>query len=190
MTKQELRKIYLQKRKELSEAEYLARNHRVTEVFFSSVDLSFINVLHTFLPVVEKREPDTWLIIDRIRREFPHVRLSIPRVNIETDQLENFYFEGLHQLKKNNWGILEPTQGIPTPPEKIDLVLVPLLAFDKQGNRVGYGKGYYDRFLSICLPETKKVGISLFSSEEEIHTTDTDVQLDQCITPTELLIFY
>jgi 5-formyltetrahydrofolate cyclo-ligase len=96
----------------------------------------------------------------------------------------------LHQLKKNNWGILEPSQGIPTPPEKIDLVLVPLLAFDKQGNRVGYGKGYYDRFLSTCSPETKKVGISLFSSEEEIHTTDTDVQLDQCITPIELLTFY
>ncbi|MBX2968596.1 MAG: 5-formyltetrahydrofolate cyclo-ligase [Cyclobacteriaceae bacterium] len=190
MTKSELRKLYLQKRKVLSEAEYLALNHRLTEVFFSSVDLSFINVLHTFLPVVEKREPDTWLIIDRIRREFPHVRLSIPRVNTETDQLENFYFEGLHQLKKNNWGILEPTQGIPTPPEKIDMVLIPLLAFDNQGNRVGYGKGYYDRFLGSCPQKTKKIGISFFSSEEEIPSTNSDEQLDHCITPTEVYIFH
>jgi 5-formyltetrahydrofolate cyclo-ligase len=189
MTKQELRKIYLQKRKELSEAEYLARNHRVTEVFFSSIDLSFINVLHTFLPVVEKREPDTWLIIDRIRREFPKVRLSIPRVNTETDQLENFYFEGLHQLKKNNWGILEPGQGIPTPPEKIDLVLVPLLAFDKQGNRVGYGKGYYDRFLITCA-NARLVGISLFHKPEIIEGLhETDIALNSIITPQGILAF-
>lgn len=188
MTKPELRKLYLQKRKELNEAEYLALNHRLTEIFFTSIDLSFINVLHTFLPVVEKREPDTWLIIDRIRREFPHVRLSIPRINIETDQLENFYFEGLHQLKKNNWGIFEPTQGIPTPPEKIDMVLVPLLAFDKQGNRVGYGKGYYDRFLKKLKPSTLKLGISLFEPIEQIEAIQSfDIPLSGALTPMEFI---
>ena len=190
MTKQELRKSYLQKRKALSEAEYLALNQRLTEIFFTSVDLSFINVLHTFLPVVEKREPDTWLIIDRIRREFPHIRLSVPRVNTETDQLENFYFEGLHQLKKNNWGILEPTQGIPTPPEKIDLVLVPLLAFDKQGNRVGYGKGYYDRFLKTLRPTCTKIGISHFDAPNEIDSVASfDVSLNSALTPSQLIQF-
>lgn len=189
MTKSELRKLYLQKRRELTESEYLALNHRLTEVFFSSVDLSFINVLHTFLPVVEKREPDTWLIIDRIRREFPHIRLSIPRVNPETDQLENFYFEGLHQLKKNSWGILEPTQGIPTPPEKIDMVLVPLLAFDKNGNRVGYGKGYYDRFLATCA-NAQSIGISLFSAPEIIEGLhETDKTLDHVLTPQSIRTF-
>jgi 5-formyltetrahydrofolate cyclo-ligase len=189
MTKQELRKLYLQKRKELSEAEYLALNHRLTEVFFSSIDLSFIKVLHTFIPVVEKREPDTWLIIDRIRREFPHIRLSIPRVNTKTDQLENFYFEGLHQLKKNSWGILEPEQGIPTPPEKIDIVLVPLLAFDKSGNRVGYGKGYYDRFLATCT-QARSVGVSLFSEPviiEGLH--EADKPLDHVLTPQGIVTF-
>ncbi len=190
MTKTELRKLYLQKRKTLSEAEYFALNHRLTEIFFTSIDLSFIHVLHTFLPVVEKREPDTWLIIDRIRREFPHVRLSIPRVNNETDQLENFYFEGLHQLKKNNWGILEPEQGIPTPPEKIDLVLVPLLAFDKQGNRVGYGKGYYDRFLKTVKPACLKIGISHFDAPNEIDSvTNSDVSLNSVLTPSQLIQF-
>lgn len=188
MTKSELRKLYLQKRRELTESEYLALNHRLTEVFFSSVDLSFINVLHTFLPVVEKREPDTWLIIDRIRREFPHIRLSIPRINPETDQLENFYFEGLHQLKKNKWGILEPTQGIPTPSEKIDMVLVPLLAFDKNGNRVGYGKGYYDRFLKTLKTSSLKVGISLFEPLEKIEAIQSfDVALTGALTPTQFI---
>ncbi|MBX2957764.1 MAG: 5-formyltetrahydrofolate cyclo-ligase [Cyclobacteriaceae bacterium] len=190
MTKQELRKVYLEKRMALSEAEYQQLNYRLCENFFTHIDLSFKKVIHTFLPLVEKREPDTWLIVDRIRREFPHIRISIPRVDTETDQLENFYFEGLHQLKKNNWGILEPQQGIPTPPKKIDIVLVPLLAFDKQGNRVGYGKGYYDKFLATCNPSCAFVGISLFSPVdriEDIHSND--FLLSSTITPFEVYNF-
>ncbi|MCU0398827.1 MAG: 5-formyltetrahydrofolate cyclo-ligase, partial [Cyclobacteriaceae bacterium] len=114
MTKQELRRLYTQKRVDMTEAEYLQLNHTLCELFFANVDLSFVHVLHTFLPLAQKHEPDTWLIIERIRREFPQIRLSIPKVNREKDELENFYFEGLHQLETNAWGIQEPKQGIPT----------------------------------------------------------------------------
>lgn len=189
MTKQELRKIYLEKRQSLSEAEYGQLNFQLYQNFFSAIDLSFIKVLHIFLPIILKKEPDTWLIIDRIRREFPHIRISIPKVNNQKGELENFYFEGLHQLTTNEWGIQEPKQGIPTEPEKIDFVVVPLLAFDKRGYRVGYGKGYYDKFLSQCKPETKKVGISLFPPIEILPAQDFDVQLTSCITPTEVFEF-
>lgn len=189
MTKQELRKIYLEKRQSLSEAEYGQLNFQLYQNFFSGFDLSFIKVLHIFLPITSKKEPDTWLIIDRIRREFPHLRISIPRVNDEKGELENFYFEGLHQLNTNAWGIQEPKQGIPTEPEKIDFVLVPLLVFDSRGYRVGYGKGYYDRFLSQCKPETKKVGISFFPPIENIPTNSYDVQLTGCVTPEGVLEF-
>jgi 5-formyltetrahydrofolate cyclo-ligase len=190
MTKQELRKLYLQKRKELSEAEYLALNQRLADIFFSSVDLSFIKVIHVYLPVIEKREPDTWLIIDRIRREFPHIRLSIPKINSETNRLDNFFFEGLHQLKKNDWGILEPQQGIPTPVEKINLVLVPLLAFDKHGHRVGYGKGYYDKFLKTIDANGVTLGISLFPAEARIDDIQSnDVPLKSVITPHQFNTF-
>ncbi|MDH4058364.1 MAG: 5-formyltetrahydrofolate cyclo-ligase [Cyclobacteriaceae bacterium] len=182
MNKIELRKLYLEKRQALTEAEYLQRSHRICEFFFASIDLSFIKVLHTFLPITEKKEPDTWLIIDRIRREFPHIRLVVPRINDQQGELENFFFEGLHQLQKNKWGIDEPKQGVPAPPEKIDMVLVPLLAFDKHGNRVGYGKGYYDKFLSGCKPEVSKVGLSLFDPYENIPSDPFDVILTHCIT--------
>jgi len=189
MTKQELRKIYLEKRQSLSEAEFGQLNFQLYQNFFSNIDLSFIKVLHTFLPITSKNEPDTWLIIDRIRREFPHIRISIPRVNNQKGELENFYFEGLHQLTTNEWGIQEPKQGIPTESEKIDFVLVPLLVFDSQGYRIGYGKGYYDRFLSQCKPETKKVGISLFPPVENIPTNSYDVRLNSCVTPTGIFEF-
>lgn len=190
MTKAELRKLYLAKRKSVSEAEYLQLNHQLCENFFATVDLSFIKVLHTFIPIEKNREPNTWLIIDRIRREFPHIRLSIPKINTETGGLENFFLEGMHQLVLNTWGILEPKQGIPTEPEKIDMVLVPMLTFDTNGQRVGYGKGFYDRFLATCRPTVKRVGLSLYEPVERIQDIeDHDVPLTYCVTPTQTFSF-
>ncbi|MFZ6010284.1 MAG: 5-formyltetrahydrofolate cyclo-ligase [Bacteroidota bacterium] len=190
MTKQELRKTYLHRRLTLSEAEYLELSRGLSENFFANVDLSFVKVLHTFLPIEKNREPNTWLIIDRIRREFPNVRISIPKINTQTSILESYYFEGLHQLENNTWGIPEPKQGIPTPVEKIDAVIIPLLAFDRQGHRVGYGRGFYDKFLNSCRSDAKKIGVSFFDGVNKIDdATQTDVLLDQVVTPAELVTF-
>jgi 5-formyltetrahydrofolate cyclo-ligase len=181
MTKAQLRKIYLQKRLDLTQAECLQLSRQLCEQFFFCIDVSLVKVLHIFLPIEKKNEPNTWLIIDRLRREFPNVRLSIPKTN---GTMENFYFEGLHQLETNAWGIAEPKQGIPTPTEKIDVVLVPLVAFDSTGHRVGYGKGYYDRFLASCRTDCKKIGISFFEPVDLIDdTTDTDIKLNGFLTP-------
>jgi 5-formyltetrahydrofolate cyclo-ligase len=190
MTKQQLRKIYLEKRKALSEGEYAQLSFQLYQNFFSNVDLSFIKVVHTFIPITSKREPDTLLIIDRIRREYPHIRISIPRVNTDRNELENFFFEGLHQLATNAWGIQEPKQGVSTESEKIDMVLVPLLVCDGTGHRVGYGKGFYDKFLKHCRPDVKKIGISLFEPVDAIEDTHSaDIPLTALLTPTEFRIF-
>ena len=189
MTKSELRKIYLGRRKNLNPAESAVFNLQLYSLFFSWIDLSFIKVLHTYLPIPNNNEPDTWPIIDRIRREFPNVRISIPRAG-QDGIIENFFFEGLHQLHTTSWNIQEPKQGVPTPPEKIDLVIVPLVVFDKQGHRVGYGKGYYDRFLKTCRPDCKKIGLSFFPEIDDISdASDHDIQLDLCITPDRVLHF-
>lgn len=188
MTKEALRKIYLQKRLALSEAEFLQLNRNMADNFFALVDLSFVRILHTFLPIKKTNEPDTWIIIDRVRREFPHIRIAVPRINNQTSVLENFFFEGLHQLTSNTWGIPEPKQGIPVPTEKIDAALVPLLAFDRQGNRVGYGRGFYDKFLATCRPDCKKIGLSFFGPSENIDDIHSfDLPLDYVITPDEVL---
>jgi 5-formyltetrahydrofolate cyclo-ligase len=188
MTKEELRKIYLQKRLSLSEVEYLELNKRICDNFFALVDISFTVVLHTFLPIEKSREPNTWLIIERIRREFPHIRISIPKINNETSAIDSFYFEGLHQLQNNTWGIPEPRQGIPTPNDKIDLVLVPLLAFDTAGHRVGYGRGFYDKFLATIRKDCKKVGLSFFPAVDAVDNThENDLPLDMVVTPNEVL---
>jgi 5-formyltetrahydrofolate cyclo-ligase len=183
MTKAEARKAFLQQRKQLSDAQRDVLNLQIYNHFFLDPSLSFIHTLHIFLSIERTREPDTWQIVDRIRREMPHIRLVIPRIN-DQGKLDHIYFEGLHQLKANDFGIMEPMQGVPAEISKIDMVLVPLLAVDKRGNRVGYGKGHYDRFLVECRSDCTKIGLSFFEPADTIEDAEKhDVPLDVVITP-------
>jgi 5-formyltetrahydrofolate cyclo-ligase len=184
MTKETLRKIYLKKRMDLSEAEYLQLNKDICDRFFAHTDLTLIKVLHTFMPIKKNREVDTWMIVERVKLEYPHVRISIPKINNQSGTLDNFYLEGPSQLQNNTWGIPEPVHGIPTPTAEINAVLVPLLAFDKQGHRVGYGRGFYDKFLISCRKDCKKIGLSFFDMAEKITgISQNDVPVDLIITP-------
>jgi 5-formyltetrahydrofolate cyclo-ligase len=173
---------------ELSDAEYQQLNADLCDHFFATVKLKGVEVLHTFLPIKKTREVDTWLIIDRLKQDFPHIRIAVPKINNHTSQLEHYYLEGPEQLKNNTWEIPEPVKGVPTPTEKIDAVLVPLLAFDKQGHRLGYGRGFYDRFLAECRPDCLKIGLSFFEVEEKIDgISEKDIPLDLVVTPQSVL---
>lgn len=93
-------------------------------------------------------------------------------------------------IKKNEYHIPEPIDGIEIPNEKIDVVFIPLLAFDVYGNRVGYGKGFYDRFLALCKPETIKIGLSFFEAENIISNISlNDIQLDYCVSSKKTYVF-
>ncbi|MFM9076236.1 MAG: 5-formyltetrahydrofolate cyclo-ligase [Bacteroidota bacterium] len=187
MTKAEFRTAALEARTQMAPAEYLERSRLLTEQFFSATDLSFNGTVQTFLPMTERREPDLWPLIDRIRREFPQVTIVVPRMQGET--LQHFRFEGLHQLKENKYGILEPTGGTELPVARFDLVLVPLLVADLAGNRIGYGKGYYDRFLGQCRPDCIRMGVSLTDPVRELPAEPHDVPLTRLLTPGGILSF-
>ena len=178
MTKAELRKLYRSKRVRLSDEEYRDACDSVCSNFFREIDLSNIRVIHSFLPIVKNREPDTTLIIGQLRLRYPDIRISVPRINVD-DTMTSYYYEGQRQIVHSSLGIPEPTGGIATEPSEIDLILMPLLAFDKQGHRVGYGKGFYDRFLTSCRADSIKTGLSLFPPEEKI---DDVVEFDQPMT--------
>jgi 5-formyltetrahydrofolate cyclo-ligase len=189
MTKHELRKIYTAKRTALSDKEYLEYNEQVCERFFKSIELKKIKILHSFLPLIRRREVDTMMIINRLQEELPEIKVVIPRMK-SGEEIESLYYEGPSQLMINSWGIQEPKQGEIVDPLMIDLVLVPLLAFDVQGNRVGYGKGYYDRFLRQCRKDCLKIGLSMFEPEEKVDGVSVrDFRLDKVITPEEAFTF-
>jgi 5-formyltetrahydrofolate cyclo-ligase len=190
MTKAEIRKTYLANRAALTELEFKDLNERLSAQFFASIDLSNVKVLHTFIPIEKAREPNTWLIIDRVAKQYPQIQISVPKINNQTAMMDNFYLEHPEQLEKNTWGIPEPKQGIATPTEKIDLIIVPLLAFDKRGHRVGYGRGFYDKFLATAPASAKRVGLSFFPGVDKISDVNAnDQKLTHAITPEGALDF-
>ena len=74
--------------------------------------------------------------------------------------------------------------------KKIDIIFIPLSIFDLSGHRVGYGKGYYDRFLKSLNSNTVKIGLSLFEPVEEIiDINNDDVSMDICVTPNSIYDF-
>ena len=190
MLKKELRKIYIEKRKSLSEEDRRRQSEAIADRFFANSDLAKINFLHCFLSIEKFGEIDTKLILERLWREFPQIQTVVPRINRQKDELESLLFAPETVLVQNNWQIHEPAHDETIESALIDLVIVPLLCFDTSGFRVGYGKGYYDKFLSSCRPDCLKIGISYFAPVDKIEDVhEFDVKLDFCVTPEEIWKF-
>ena len=188
MTKAELRKIYLAKMKNLSPSERDEKSRLISDTFFASFDLTKIKFLHCFLPIEKFNEIDTRIIFERVWREFPQIETLVPRVNFQTNEIENLTFTPRTELVQNNWQIPEPAHNESAASEKIDAVLVPLLCFDSHGFRVGYGKGFYDKLLANCRTDCLKIGLSFFPPVENIaDVNEFDIKLDFCVTPEDVV---
>ncbi len=186
MKKAVLRKQALAQRKSLSPSQSTFLSQGLLEQF-KLLDLSSVHVLHIFLPIVEKNEPDTFLIIEWLAESHPEIKIIVPKADFDTAMMQNFIYEGKDSLSRNLYQILEPEKGSLHTGD-VDLVLVPLLGFDLNGYRAGYGKGFYDRFLSGI--QTFKVGLSLFDPVECIEDfNEHDVRMDCCLTPDKTYFF-
>ncbi|MFG6686837.1 5-formyltetrahydrofolate cyclo-ligase [Mariniflexile sp. HNIBRBA6329] len=143
---------------------------------------------HVFLAIEEHKEVNTDYILNILSGKDKHIVIS--KSDFETGLMTNFLLTDNTVIKKNSYNIPEPVDGIEISNDKIEVVFIPLLAFDKQGNRVGYGKGFYDRFLANCKPETIKIGLSFFEAENEITDVfESDVRLDYCVMPKTIYRF-
>lgn len=182
VNKQVLRSTFLEKRLFLSDDELDKRNSLLFSQLLQHLDLSSVGHLHIFLPIAEKKEVNTWLLIHHIRSNFPDVILYTSK-SLRSGELEHFILEENTRLLVNKWGIPEPAEATPLIPDKLDLILVPLIIFDRKGHRIGYGKGYYDRFLAQY-PDARKAGVSLSPPLDSIHfIEEQDIALDLCLTP-------
>ncbi len=142
---------------------------------------------HIFLPIVNKKEVDTSFILSILQGKDKNILL--PKVDGK-NTLKHFLLTDNTKLAANKWGIPEPIDGIEIDVTKIEVVFVPLLAFDKKGNRVGYGKGFYDTFLSSCKESVLKIGLSFFEAEDNIKDIiPEDISLDYCVTPDKTYSF-
>ena len=176
MTKTELRKIYKQKRQVLSTKDITELSELIFDNFKSNFNFEG-KAISIFLPIDRFKEINTWELINNYSESY-----YLPVV--KQNSLVHVKFESLTQLKLTDWGILEPQFGEQVNPELLDVVLIPLLAYDTNGNRVGYGKGFYDGFLKDCHPNCLFIGLSYFEPEsDDIETIPTDIRLHYCITP-------
>jgi len=186
MTKQQLREKYLQQRKSLSNTELTEISKSITTSLFSYFDFSNKNSVHCYLSIQKQNEIDTSSIIENLRKA--NVKIAISKSNFDSVQLDNYWFGKDTQLALNKVGVPEPINGVKAE-NMYDLIITPLLVFDKKGHRLGYGKGFYDRFLAT-IPDTIKVGLSCFGPVDKIPDTDKlDIALDYCITPESIYNF-
>ncbi|MEO7658716.1 MAG: 5-formyltetrahydrofolate cyclo-ligase [Pyrinomonadaceae bacterium] len=190
MTKSELRKIFRRRGASLTRTETAELSRQIADKLFGSVQLAGVGTLHCFILIEKFNEIDTSLIFDRVWSDFPSIRTAVPRINPSNGELENYLYDAQTPLIENRWGIREPVSGEMIAPSELDIVLVPLLCFDESGHRVGYGKGFYDKLLSICRPDCRKLGLSFFPPVLKItDTAPHDIQLDACITPERMFSF-
>lgn len=183
MNKQVLRSLFLEKRKTLTQTEFQRRNH----LLFKEVT-RFINFqqdaknYHIFLAIEKYLEPDTWPIF-RTLLSSPEHSVFLSKTNIKAKRLTHFQIENEAHLEVSKFGISEPKTGNEISPNILDVVLVPLISYDLTGNRIGYGAGLYDRFLSQVRPDCLKVGLAITPPLDNIdYANKFDVQLDCCIT--------
>ena len=180
MKKSELRPKYKALRKQLSENEIEEMSLAVANKLLT-LPIWEKTYFHIFLPITEHHEVDTEFILHLLSGKDKEIIIS--KSDFETRNMTHFLLTDNTRIKKNEYNIPEPVDGIQVPSDKIEVVFVPLLAFDKKGHRAGYGKGFYDKFLSECKPETIKIGLSFFEAEDLIEDVFAgDVQLDYCVT--------
>jgi 5-formyltetrahydrofolate cyclo-ligase len=182
MTKKELRIKYKSFRKELS-AEVISEKSLAIANQLLPLPIWDKNYFHLFLPIKEHNEVDTEYILHLLSGKDKNIVIS--RSDFETYKMHHVLLTDTTKLVVNEYGIAEPEDGTEVDVSKIDVVFIPLLAFDKKGHRVGYGKGFYDKFLSECNDGSLKIGLSFFEPEEAIDDVfENDVALDYCVTPT------
>lgn len=187
MNKKELRTKYKSLRQQLTFDEIMNESLLIAN---HCIDLPIWDktYFHLFLPIEKQKEINTEFILQILAGRDKEIVIS--KSNFEDLSMTHYLLTDNTKIKVNTYGIPEPEDGIEVPANKIDVVFVPLLAYDKKGNRVGYGKGFYDIFLSHCKPETIKIGLSYFDPEEIItNVLETDIKLDYCITPFGILKF-
>ncbi|MNK41479.1 putative 5-formyltetrahydrofolate cyclo-ligase [compost metagenome] len=185
LTKNELRTLYKAKRMALSQDEVNFLSQKLLEKFilqFNPIENQKVNV---FLSIEEFNEVNTQIFIDYFFEN--KIRVFVPK--IQGDKIISVEIFPDSEFEINSWGIKEPISSIASNVE-LDYVLTPLLYCDNFGNRVGYGKGFYDQFFSENSNINKKIGLNFFPPNEIIMDVyEKDIQLDTLIIPNQIFKF-
>ena len=187
-TKNELRQDYRQLRKQLSGDEVNDLSRKITTQLGTWLEgQEGLTHFHLFFPISKFKEVNTFYIQQLLEQRGKTLYTS--QVNREEDRLDTLLLPAEAAFFLDEWGIPVPQESVRVTATKIQVVFVPLLAYDKSGHRLGFGKGFYDRFLKQCAPEARFVGLSFFEAENKIPSDSHDIALDYCVTPKNTYTF-
>lgn len=189
MTKKEARKIFKEKRNGIAESNRMRWDDLIL-IQFQTLHLPFVDYVFSFYPIDEYKEINSFIITEYLRFRNPNLHICYPKMTSNDGEMEAVVCNADTIFEANSYGILEPLESEVASPALIDIIIIPLLAFDEKGYRVGYGKGYYDRYLKECRDDCIKIGVSYFDAIGCIEdTNEYDVPLNFCITPHKVYAF-
>lgn len=183
--KKDLRKKLDQERKALDPEVLQARSQSIFENWRARFTLKPVRYFHLFQPIRKRNEIETQFYLDYAQRKHPHVKVVVPVVSPFSDHLIHVELSDEIEMELNRWGIPEPkAPHRKVYPMQLDMVLVPMLGFDLNGHRLGFGKGFYDRFLPLLHPGCLKIGLCLEQGkvEEGLPVEDHDIPLNFIVT--------
>lgn len=183
--KKSIRKEVMAARQLLSAKEVESKSRQIFERWCNRFSIRKLTYLHVFQSIEDRNEVQTRYYLDFVRRKHPQVRVVVPVVDKVNGVLKHAWVEDHIELIPNKWGIPEPKMPVTMIyPIELDMILVPMLAFDEEGNRLGYGAGYYDKFLSLLRPNCIKIGLcfELGRRSELLPAEPHDIKLDFIVT--------
>lgn len=183
-SKEKLREALLEQRESIPEPQYYGASADIVERLKEVAEYQNATTVHCYVSMNKRREVETRELIREMLDKDKDV--IVPITNVEDGTLKNVRLHSFDELEENQWGVLEPANGEEVSGDKFDLVIVPMVGGDEQGNRIGYGKGFYDRFLQDvgCI----KIGL-LFEDNvvKEIPTEKFDIPMDKIVTENRII---
>ena len=182
--KEELRQHLLEQRESILEPEFYGASADIIEALKEQKEYRGAGTIHCYVSMNKRREVETRVLIQEMLIRGRDV--IVPVTDFDSGTLRHLRLKSFSDLEENRWGVLEPTTGEEVSPEVMDLVIVPMVGGDEQCNRIGYGEGFYDRFLKDvrCL----KIGLSFdINVIEQLPTENFDIALDKIITEKRIL---
>lgn len=170
----------------LAKEEWQSRSARIVQNILAFEKFQQAKVVHGFIPDEHRHEVNLIPLLEWIISN--QKKLLVPVV--EEGELISVELTSFNHLEKNSFGVREPVAHVPSSLEsEIDLVLVPLLAVDSKGNRLGYGKGYYDRFFKRLNSQAFKLGVAFaFQVLNHVPATGNDIRLDAVVTESGMML--
>jgi 5-formyltetrahydrofolate cyclo-ligase len=189
MLKAEIRSLIKIERNKISDLELNQKSQLICDITFDNFNFSQKTV-SIFLPITKLKEVNTYFIINKLKLD-KSTRIAIPKSNFDDNSLKHFLLTDNIKIIENKFGIPEPQEGnLELRNNEFDFVFVPMLAFDMNGYRVGYGKGFYDRFLKYCKDSCVFIGLNIFDKQIKIDDIEeSDIPLDFCVTPKKIIKF-